>query len=334
MLASVLLMVNLDTLKLDAQLVADKTAAAIERTFWDPKRKLYIEAVDKPQPAFNWGVGVMLSALNATNNEARIEEWWPVMQSYWQPEGPVPGYDVLPMPKSQDRFYDDNAWMAIALFDAGKKYWGIQATRYALSGLDDKLGGGVYWREKEKTSKNTCSNSPTAYAAYRAWHLTTDRGFRYRAEAILNWTLKHLMDPEDLLMWDNIRLNGEVEKTKWSYNTALTIRCLAESERLGFKHEVTARQMWDSAWKHWKVKSGIACEGKFAHLLVEAGLAEGFLSDADKHFVIDLLKRHGEKTGWLFGNRWDRLPGPKHKAALIDAASALRVAGLLVRACK
>jgi hypothetical protein len=72
---------------------------------------------------FNWGVGVLLSAMNAA---ARHDPEWKkelarfveATRAYWNPLGPVPGYDVLPGAKPVDRYYDDNAWMAIALVEA------------------------------------------------------------------------------------------------------------------------------------------------------------------------------------------------------------------------
>jgi len=320
-----------DEIALRAHEIVLKTSAAIESRFWDPKRKLYVENEPKGQPCFNWGAGVMLSALNATQNSKRTQEWWPVLQSYWNPRGPVPGYDVSPRPQGVDRYYDDNAWMAIALFEAGKKEWGIKALDYALSGWDEQLGGGVFWREKERNSKNTCSNSPVSYACFVAYRQTGKLAYKDKGFAILDWTLKNLMDPSDHLMWDNIHLNGKVEQTKWSYNTGLTIRAIAEAERLGHTSSVTPKQMWDSAWKHWKTPGGIACEGKFAHLLVEAGLAECFLTAEDQKYVLDVLDHLGTSTNWLYGHRWDRPRGEHEKPQLIDSASVVRIAALLAR---
>ena len=66
-----------------------------------------------------------------------------------------------------DRFYDDNVWLGIDFTDTyqltqNKKYLD-KATLiwdFIESGTDSVLGGGIYWCEQKKESKNTCSNAP------------------------------------------------------------------------------------------------------------------------------------------------------------------------------
>lgn len=73
---------------------------------------------------------------------------------------------------ASDRFYDDNVWLGIDFCDlyattgderyleSARMIW-----RFIESGMDDVLGGGIYWCEQKKHSKNTCSNAPgTVYA--------------------------------------------------------------------------------------------------------------------------------------------------------------------------
>lgn len=73
---------------------------------------------------------------------------------------------------ASDRFYDDNVWLGIDFCDiyeaTGDKKYLAQAEmiwKFIESGTDDVLGGGIYWCEQKKHSKNTCSNAPgTVYA--------------------------------------------------------------------------------------------------------------------------------------------------------------------------
>ena len=68
---------------------------------------------------------------------------------------------------TSDRFYDDNVWLGIDFTDI---YQITQEKRYLdkaqliwkfiESGTDSLLGGGIYWCEQKKESKNTCSNAP------------------------------------------------------------------------------------------------------------------------------------------------------------------------------
>ena len=83
-------------------------------------------ATGRSGPAFMWGCGVMVSALNAAaaldrRHAPELERYVRALDVYWNPAGPTPGYDVLPCPKPVDRYYDDNVWMVLALLENRKK---------------------------------------------------------------------------------------------------------------------------------------------------------------------------------------------------------------------
>ena len=311
----------------------------IDADYWDPKRRLYRDAWEPAQdgagqPVFNWGLGVMLSALNTLHPKdelarQRLEEWRPAILSYWNTAGPISGFDVLPAPKPVDRYYDDNAWMVLALFDTWKltrdREWltyALKALAYCKSGWSSQLGGGIYWRESDKASKNTCINAPAAAACFRAYELTKDPDYKEFGFRLLDWMLPRLQDPADGLMWDHIRLDGHVDKTKWSYNTALTAKALIEAEALGRKFEPGGRELFARAWRHWfDPAAGIKDEAAFAHLLVDVGLDYDLIPEAD----LRALKRSlaGHHSAMRFGKRWDRKPeGARHE--LLAEASVLR----------
>ena len=261
----------------------------VRRDYYLPETRLYCEEVSrdgkKSGPAFNWGVGVMLSALNAAAKlDPKYKHWLrefaDASRIYWNDKGPVPGYDVLPCPKPIDRYYDDNAWMVLALVETyevlgDKKYldWAEDGLNFVLSGWDDKLGGGIYWRENEKTSKNTCSNAPAAAACYAVAKHRNGQRLGDEGRRILAWTEK-LMDPSDGLFWDNITLTGKIEKTKWSYNTGLVFRSMA-MEEAKLAEEMGRGSDWRVSTKNaiarWfdPVSGSLKDVGKFAHLLIE-----------------------------------------------------------------
>ena len=56
-----------------------------------------------------------------------------------------------------------------AYLEKAKLIW-----KFILSGKDDVLGGGVYWCEQKKESKNTCSNAPGAVFALKLFQATQD----------------------------------------------------------------------------------------------------------------------------------------------------------------
>ena len=303
----------------------------------------YAEEIGTGKPkhvAFNWGVGVMLSALNSAGRidpvyKAELRRFADAAHSYWNAEDPVPGYDVLPMPKPKDRYYDDNAWMVLALTETSEvlsdtKYlgWAKDALKFVLSGEDAKLGGGIYWREQERSSKNTCSNGPSAAACLAVYERTKDSAFLKKARELYEWTRKNLQDPKDQLFWDAIRLDGSTEKTKWSYNTALMIRTAAELGRItGEKHYLQeAEEMAKASENRWIVDGRFADDGKFAHLLLESWrYVPSSHRDQVTREAMRWLWMSGRDVRGLFGEKFNQTRSRTAKnAALIDQASAIR----------
>ncbi|MBS1705211.1 MAG: hypothetical protein JST40_05010 [Armatimonadetes bacterium] len=288
----------------------------------------------KDQVVFNWGLGVLISAENAVaRNDRRyvplLKQTLEMSESYWNPKGPVAGYDVLPGPHGgKDRYYDDNAWMVMALVESyeitRETKWldrAKAALEYVLSGSDDVLGGGIYWRENEKNSKNTCSNGPAAAACLAVYSHTKSKPLLDRAKSLYQWTYDKLRDPEDNLYWDAVKLDGSVEKTKWSYNSALMLRsakALAKwTGEAKFKNQ--AKKLEAACQSRWLKSSGqIADELQFAHLLFE----NMDLSPKQQEQCLRNLLGARDENGW-FGHRWgEKATGPKRQ--LIHQASAIR----------
>jgi len=260
---------------------AVRTLADIEKHF-SLGPGLYREITGKPAPSFNWGQGVMASALIAAAENIDRNTYLPLLDAqtetlrrrYWRSEGPVPGYNA-PAGGGLDRYYDDNAWFAIAYGDAaaaglGRHYaeYAHDALTFSLSGADPKLGG-ILWHEQDKSSDNTCAVAPTAVAAVEfANDVATGK-------RLYDWLHATLRDPADGLYWDNIRLSdNHIAKDKWSYNTALVIRlALALAKALGQKSYLDqAVEMADASIGHWydPVQGILKDDASFAHLLNEA----------------------------------------------------------------
>lgn len=329
----------------------------IDRDLLPAGSGLYAEKADvtagKPEhPAFMWGVGVQLSALAAA---AALEpdrylkparDYADRIQTYWLEHDGIEGFDVQPGPKPSDRYYDDNAWLVLALAEIheltkDRKYLdrSIATFRFVMSGGDDKLGGGLYWRELEKTTKNTCTNAPAIVSALRLHQLTKDPAYLETARRLDAWTVKNLQD-RDGLFWDHIRLDGSIDRRKFSYNSALMIRahCLF--------HEITgdparlqeARRIAAAAEKHWIRESGaVADGGRFAHLLLES-LLELRKLDKDPHWKQTvrrcLAHLHGtiKDPAGRYPSRWDRTRRePVRELMLLDQASPARIYWLAAR---
>lgn len=135
---------------------------------------------------------------------------------------------------ASDRFYDDNIWLGIDFTDTymltnEKKYLdkAEMIWKFIESGTDDKLGGGIYWCEQKKESKNTCSNAPGAVYALKLFIATKDSSYFQKGVNLYEWTKANLQDKDDHLFFDNIRLDGSVDKRKYAYNSGQMLQAAA-----------------------------------------------------------------------------------------------------------
>lgn len=304
----------------------------LETMFEDPISGFFIESTTERHPVYNWGIGVLLSAQNALtrldpSNKPKLEQSLEKAMLYWNPVGPVPGFDVQPnVQGGQDRYYDDNAWMVMALVESyeitGNPKWlerAKESLKYVLSGEDEKLGGGIYWKEREKTSKNTCSNGPSAAACLAVFRHTHEQKLLEKAKTLYSWTKKTLQAP-DGLYWDNIQLGGKIDRTKWSYNSALMLR--TSKELAAITHEPSyvrdAERLEAASLRRWVKPDGtIDDELQFAHLLFEN--LDPKKIDAKK-CIEKLLEGRGRDG--FFGTRWGKPSDGKHQ--LLHQASAVR----------
>ena len=154
--------------------------------------------------SFLWPYSGMLSggiALYKTTGDKKYlkvleERILPGLEQYWDNIREPFCYQSYPMFNGEsDRFYDDNDWLAIDFCDLyaltkNKKYLEKAQTlyNYIYSGWDDVLGGGIYWCEQKKTSKNTCSNAPAAVLCMKLYNLTKDNTYLEQAKKTYDWT--------------------------------------------------------------------------------------------------------------------------------------------------
>ena len=83
--------------------------------------------------------------------------------------------------------------------------------RFVLSGEDERLGGGIYWRENTRDSKHTCSNAPAIVGCLLLHGATGDAEYLTTAKRLYDWTRERLQDDRDGLYLDNVNLAGEVD---------------------------------------------------------------------------------------------------------------------------
>jgi hypothetical protein len=167
-----------------------------------------------------------------------------LMYEYYNPAPPHGGFtDYIMKLKPGERYYDDNEWIGITALDAyirtkDKKDLALGKDMYdfIMTGYDQVLGGGIYWKEGDKSSKNTCSNGPGALVALQMYQATKQKFYLDTAIKIVKWTDSKLRTPENLY-YDNIRTsNGRLGKATFSYNTGTML------ESYVYLYEITRRE--------------------------------------------------------------------------------------------
>ena len=247
-----------------------------------------------------WSAGVALSALNAAarvdpdHYRPRLRAFIDALNAYWTNANGIGGYDVLPGPKPNDRFYDDNAWIVLALAEAyeimqrpGDLARAEATYKFVLSGEDSQLGGGIFWHEPDRTTKNTCVSAPAAVGALRLYGLTNKPAYLEDARRLYRWTCAHLQGADGLFA-DKVNREGQVDQNRFSYNSGLMLRAAS----LLYKTTGEAAYLSDAqriahaAEARWVVKDtgGIRDTGRFAHLLLEGFLALHAV-DHDPHWL-------------------------------------------------
>ena len=185
--------------------------------------------------AYLWPYSSMLSATTALLKTEEKEKYQSKLQQSILP-GLEEYLDTLRLPIAyqsycnwagfSDRFYDDNIWLAIDFCDlyeltqkAEYKEKAEQLWKFVISGWDTELGGGIYWCEQKRQSKNTCSNAPAAVLACKLYKITHEKHYMKQAVAIYEWTKANFQDSSDYLYFDKSTLDGEIDSTKYAYNS-------------------------------------------------------------------------------------------------------------------
>lgn len=167
------------------------------------------------------------------------------LERYWDPDSPPPAFssDVRGTRLGGDRYYDDNAWVGLALIQLERMRPGSgyldraeELFRFAVSGWDSRdvpHAGGVFWVEQGRGigvrnhDRNTVSNAPNAelglHLSELRGHPVVERG-AIGAEEMYAWVLETLDASRDTdspatgLFWDKVRGDGTIDRTLWTYN--------------------------------------------------------------------------------------------------------------------
>ncbi|AQQ08868.1 putative glycosyl hydrolase [Sedimentisphaera cyanobacteriorum] len=289
----------------------------------------YYEDSSREEVSFAWGNAILLlakaQALKLDDSfKKEFDEQLKIIDEYFIVSDGIGGYNCLPVHKNTDvdRYYDDNAWIAMAFIDAyeasGNKKYLKKAKKtidYSLSGVD-KQNGGVFWRENwpedDKKSKNTCSVAPTAFSCLKFYQITKQDKYFNEAKELMQWLDTTLKD-EDGLYFDHITEDGRIGRRKWSYNSAMPVRCYIQLYKITEKESYLqkAAETADASIERWYEDNGeLKCKAMFGFTLVEAWfeLSEVTGNPKWKNKAFDVMRNvHENVMGpkGRYSNDWD-----------------------------
>jgi hypothetical protein len=220
--------------------------SAIQKNFYDKPSGYYRVVVDPAkwerkgnyvrEYTYIWSLCAIYQAANEIEkldpNAKLMEPLLKIMNDYYNPAPPKPGYsDYIMKLKPGERYYDDNQWIGITAMDAYERTkqksnleLGKLIYDFMMTGYDNVLDGGIYWKEGSTSSKNTCSNGPGVLVAIQLYQATKDKSYLDAALKIFNWTNAKLQAPSGLY-WDNIRTkDGSISKPMLTYNTGTMLQ--------------------------------------------------------------------------------------------------------------
>jgi hypothetical protein len=316
----------------------------IQKVFYDPSSGLFVETNGKNEKphSFLWPLCALVQAADEVERVLQGRQYMkPVLTAidqYKSDDPPAPGYQAYVRSEGKDsRFYDDNQWIAIACLDAYERtkdtsYLSIarKVHRFQMSGYDDLAGGGLYWKEDEKNTKNTCSNGPAILIALRLYALTGEKDYFETGKKLFDWTKKTLRSPEGIY-YDAIKIPGmKIDSARYTYNTGTMLEAnVLLYKATGDKIYLEEARLMAIAARRFFYKNGRLPD----HYWFNAVLLRGFeaLGNVDGAAGnIQMFADDAERI-WKEERSADGLLGHKPTKSLIDQAAMLEIYGRLAR---
>lgn len=309
----------------------------------DKKTGLYFETSGgvRKENKYSW-LWPLCALIQATNEQEIINPgktyMAPVVKAidqYYNAKLPPAYQDYVTSERLSERFYDDNQWIAIAYLDAYKrtkvpKYLDASKMIYQfmIKGLDTAAGGGMYWKEGDLSTKNTCSNGPGILVALELYLATKDQQYLKTALDIYQWTCHKLESPEGLF-YDAVKIpSGKIDKAFYTYNagTMLQANVLLYGITAERNYLVKAQQLAVAAKAHFYKNDRLPGHYWFNAVMLRGYQAlyaidqnrdwiDFFIKDADR-----VWRDERDKNGML----------GKHKS-LIDQAAMIEIYARLIQ---
>lgn len=312
----------------------------VQHYYYDTAARLYrdekVHTDNGKHPySYLWPLCGLLQAANekeVLTGKPAFDSIWQVVEAYYDQRPPAPAYaSYIPRLGGGDRFYDDNQWIGIALMDnyarTHRHLYLEKATaiyRFMMTGFDTASGGGLYWEEGKKNTKNTCSNGPGIILALQLYQATQQRGYLDTALLLYRWVNAHLQSPDNLY-YDNLNMQTlQANKQVYSYNTGTMLQANV------YLYEITHRQAYlDTATVIARAAARYFCgagtfkDSYWFNAVLLRGLQHLRKYNADNSFIdaFDQCTRNA-----LLQDKNDNgLMGKTHNHVLVDQAGMLEI---------
>ena len=209
---------------------ADAAQGVLARSFWSRSHRLYRATPGRrPLPfLLRWDYWIQAQALDATVDAVARTGSTEVKQRV---AAHVAGILRRNGNRIPNRYYDDMAWMALALLRADEVA-GVD-TRPLVAALwsdiraawDDEHGGLVWRRADPRPYTNTPANAPSAILAARLHRRHGDRADLDWARRISDWLHATLVDRDSGEVWDGIHpaTDPGADRTLYTYNQGTVV---------------------------------------------------------------------------------------------------------------
>ena len=199
---------------------ADVATQALIDHYWSGPRS--------PFSGFGWGNAQAWDAfMDAVERTGGVDSpYYPYIDQLFRRQSAI-------NPTFINEFNDDMAWWALASLRAydisgDPKYFdrALLLWNTIIRSWDDELGGGIWWKNNEKTGKNACINSPASIIASKLYQLTGDEEYLEWAVKLYEWVKEHLAPTG--LVWDNVNREGTIWHATFTYNQGTYIGAAVE----------------------------------------------------------------------------------------------------------
>jgi predicted alpha-1,6-mannanase (GH76 family) len=308
--------------------------------FYDSTAQLFKEAKEREKNdkdfSYLWPLCALIQAANEMETLEPGKEYMQVVlkaiEQYHSTRIPAPGYEAYPVQYGGDaRFYDDNQWIGIALIDAyartGRQAYLDQAAgiyRFMITGYSTIAGGGLYWKEGDFTTKNTCSNGPGIVLALKLYKATKEQQYLDTALSLYQWTNRHLRSPQGIY-YDHIKLPSlEVDKRFYTYNAGTMLESnVLLYEITGDKKYLSEAQLLAKACIEQFYKNGRLPEHYWFNAVLLRGYAALYRQDANRTYINAM--QHDAEEVWVNEADENKLLGKHKRKELIFQAAMMEI---------